>query len=121
VRRVLVVEDSVTTRTLMRSILETAGFDVDVAGDGVDALAILRTEEIDLVVSDVEMPRMDGFGLTAEIRRDERLKNLPVVLVTSLNKPEHTERGAAAGADAYIVKSDFDQGQMLDTVARLLG
>jgi two-component system chemotaxis sensor kinase CheA len=66
------------------------------------------------------MPRLDGFGLTAEIRRDAALRQLPVVLVTSLAAPEHRERGVAVGADAYIVKSTFDQAQLLDTIGRLL-
>ncbi|MCX6020811.1 MAG: response regulator, partial [Chloroflexi bacterium] len=110
-KRLLVVDDSVTTRTLEKSILEAAGYDVVVAADGIEALSVLRSEPIDLAVSDVEMPRLDGFGLTMEIRRDEKLRRLPVVLVTSLEAREHRERGVAAGADAYIVKSGFDQGQ----------
>ena len=72
------------------------------------------------MVSDVEMPRLDGFGLTAEIRRDQRLSALPVVLVTSLKARQDRERGVAAGADAYIVKSGFDQGHLLDTISRLI-
>jgi two-component system chemotaxis sensor kinase CheA len=119
-KRLLVVDDSLTTRTLVRSILEAAGYDVSVAVDGADALRILRERSFDLVVSDVQMPNVDGFALTAEIRRDPQLRGLPVVLVTSLDAPEHREQGAAAGADAYIVKSGFDQGQLLDTVGRLL-
>lgn len=119
-RRVLVVDDSLPTRTLERSILEVAGYLTAVASNGEEALQILRREQIDLVVSDIEMPRLDGFGLTAEIRRDEKLRQIPVVLVTSLAAPEHRERGASAGADAYIVKGSFDQGQLLDTVGRLI-
>jgi two-component system chemotaxis sensor kinase CheA len=119
-RRLLVVDDSLTTRTLVRSILETAGYDVAVAVDGADALRVLRSQPIDLVVSDLQMPNLDGFALTTEIRRDPRLRSVPVVLVTSLDAPEHRERGAAAGADAYIVKSAFDQAQLLDTIGRLL-
>jgi two-component system, chemotaxis family, sensor kinase CheA len=118
--RVLVVDDSLTTRTLERSILEAAGYDVSVAADGVEALTVLRADPVDLVISDVDMPRLDGFGLTAEIRRDAALRQLPVVLVTSLAAPEHRERGVAVGADAYIVKSSFDQAQLLDTIGRLL-
>jgi two-component system chemotaxis sensor kinase CheA len=118
--RVLVVDDSLTTRTLERSILEAAGYDVAVAADGVEALSVLREQPIELIISDIDMPRLDGFGLTAEIRRDDRLRRIPVVLVTSLEAQEHRERGVAVGADAYIVKSGFDQGQLLDTVSRLL-
>jgi two-component system, chemotaxis family, sensor kinase CheA len=118
--RILVVDDSLTTRSLERSILESRGYEVVVAVDGVDALERLRSQAIDLVVSDLEMPRMDGYALTAEIRRDERLRRLPVVLVTSLDSREHRERGVAVGADAYIVKSGFDQENLIETVARLL-
>jgi two-component system chemotaxis sensor kinase CheA len=118
--KVLVVDDSVMTRTLERSILDAAGYATVVAADGLEALDLLRAETIDLVVSDVEMPRLDGFGLTAEVRRDEKLRHLPVVLVTSLGSPEHRERGVTAGADAYIVKSQFDQSQLLDAIGRRL-
>jgi two-component system chemotaxis sensor kinase CheA len=120
VRRLLAVDDSLTTRTLLRSILESAGYDVAVAADGLEAMTLLHERSIDLVVADVEMPRMDGYELTAAIRRDERLRQTPVVLVTSLNSREHRERGVAAGADAYIVKAEFAQGHLLDTVGRLL-
>jgi two-component system chemotaxis sensor kinase CheA len=117
-KRLLVADDSLTTRTLVRSILEAAGYDVVVAADGVDALTILRTTPIDLVVSDVDMPRLDGFALTAEIRRDPKLQGIPIVLVTSLEAPEYRERGVAAGADAYIVKSGFDESEFLETISR---
>jgi two-component system chemotaxis sensor kinase CheA len=119
-RRVLVVDDSVMTRTLERTILESAGYTVLVAGDGVDALQLLDESDVDAVVSDVEMPRMGGLELTAALRQDERWRHLPIVLVTSLDAPEHVERGAAAGADAYIVKGRFDQSELLQTVGRLL-
>jgi two-component system, chemotaxis family, sensor kinase CheA len=118
--RLLVVDDSLTTRTLERSILEAAGYEVLLAGDGAEALDVLRREAVDLIVSDVDMPRLDGFALTSAIRRDEALRRLPVVLVTSLAAPEHRERGVAVGADAYLVKSGFDQAQLVDTVGRLL-
>jgi two-component system, chemotaxis family, sensor kinase CheA len=118
--RLLVVDDSVITRTMERSILEAAGYEVEAVADGIEALGVLRGDAVDLVVADVEMPRMDGFALTAAIRGDERLRQIPVVLVTSLGAREHRERGVAAGADAYIVKSAFDQGQLLQTIGRLL-
>ncbi len=119
-QRVLVVDDSLMTRTLERSILEAAGYSTVVATDGVEALALLEREPIDLVVSDVEMPRMDGFGLTTAIRRNERLRQIPVILMTSLDAPEHRERGVIAGADAYLTKGSFDQGELLETIGRLL-
>jgi two-component system, chemotaxis family, sensor kinase CheA len=119
-RRVLVVDDSVMTRTLERSILEAAGYAVVVAGDGTQALEVLNENPVDVIVSDIEMPRMDGFELTGAVRRDERWRNLPIVLVTSLDSPEHVERGAAAGADAYIVKGRFDQDDLVQTIGRLV-
>ncbi len=119
--RIMVVDDSITSRTLERSILEAAGFETITAVHGAQALEFLqRGEQVDLVVSDVEMPELDGFGLTVEIRRDPRLAQIPVILITSLNAPEHKERGAMAGADAYMVKGEFDQGVLLETINRLL-
>jgi len=119
-KSILVVEDSITARMLLKNILEGAGHRVKTAVDGVDAFAILRSEEFDLVVSDVEMPRMNGFDLTAAIRRHKRLGNLPVVLVTALASREDRERGADAGANAYIVKGSFDQSDLLEAVRRLV-
>jgi two-component system chemotaxis sensor kinase CheA len=117
----LVVEDSVTARTLLKNILEGAGYAVKTAVDGMDALTVLKTDQIDLVVSDVEMPRMNGFDLTTAIRHDRDLSGLPVVLVTALATREDRERGIDAGANAYIVKSSFDQGNLLDIIGRLIG
>ena len=118
--RVLVADDSVTARMLLKNILETAGYHITTAVDGIDALTALRGGEFDLVVSDVEMPRMDGFALTARIRADERLRKLPVVLVTALGSREDRERGIDAGASAYIVKSSFDQGNLLEIIGRFV-
>lgn len=118
-RAVLLAEDSITSRTLLKNILELAGHRVEVAVDGAEALAKLREGRFDVVVSDVEMPRLDGIGLTQAIRRDAALARLPVVLVTSLSSPADRERGAEAGANAYIVKSSFDQGSLLEAVAEL--
>src|SRR5690606_25745180 len=98
-RRILVAEDSITARTLLRNILESAGFLVHTAVDGAEALALLRTEEVDLVISDVDMPRMSGFDLAARIRGDKRLAALPVILVTALASREDRERGIEAGAN----------------------
>jgi two-component system chemotaxis sensor kinase CheA len=118
--RVLVVEDSITSRMLLKNILESAGYQVRTAVDGLDAYTALREEDFELVVSDVEMPRMNGFDLTARIRADKRLSELPVVLVTALGSREERERGIDAGANAYIVKSNFEQSNLLDTVRRLV-
>jgi len=117
---VMVVEDSITTRTLLRNILEGAGYDVVTAVDGLDALTRLRSGPCDIVVSDVDMPRMNGFDLTAKIRTDKDLDDLPVVLVTALASDEDRERGIDTGANAYIVKSSFDQSNLLEVVKRLL-
>ncbi|MBT9612568.1 MAG: response regulator [Burkholderiales bacterium] len=117
---ILVVEDSITSRALLKNILESAGYRVTTAVDGIDAYTALKTATFDLVVSDVEMPRMDGFDLTAKVRADKQLAELPVVLVTALESREHRERGIDAGANAYIVKSSFDQSNLLETVQRLI-
>ena len=119
-KSILVVEDSITARTLLKNILESAGYEVKAAIDGVDAMTSLKTEHFDLVVSDIQMPRMDGFDLTARIRADKKLAEVPVVLVTALSAPEDRERGIDAGANAYIVKSGFDQTSLLEVVRRLI-
>lgn len=119
VRRVLVVEDSITSRLLLKHILEGAGYQVKTAVDGLDALSKLRQEEFDVVVSDVEMPQLDGLRLTERIRANPKTEELPVVLVTSLQSLEEKERGLRAGADAYVVKGSFDQDNLLTTIRRL--
>jgi len=117
---ILVVDDSITTRTLVKTILEAAGYEVLVAIDGVEAWNVLQADGCDLVVTDVAMPGMDGFELTTRLRSDEALKRMPVILVTSLETREDKERGIAAGADAYIMKSMFDQANLLETIRQLL-
>ena len=120
-KSILVVEDSITSRTLLKGILESAGYTVKTAVDGIEAFTLLRAEpSFHLVVSDVEMPRLNGFDLTARIRADKKLAELPVVLVTALETREDRERGIDVGANAYIVKSNFDQSNLLDAVRRLL-
>jgi two-component system chemotaxis sensor kinase CheA len=118
--RLLLAEDSITARTLLKSILEAVGYEVMVSVDGLDALTKLKMEPFDLVVSDVDMPRMNGFELTTNIRSDKKLGELPVVLVTSLGSQEDREYGIKVGANAYIVKSDFDQNNLLEIIQRLL-
>ena len=117
---ILVVEDSITARSLLKNILESGGYHVTTAVDGIDAYTTLKTGAFDLVVSDVEMPRMDGFGLTEKVRSDKQLAELPIVLVTALGSREHRERGIDAGANAYIIKSSFDQSNLLEVIARLI-
>jgi two-component system, chemotaxis family, sensor kinase CheA len=119
-KSILVAEDSITARTLLKNILELAGYKVTTTVDGAEALSVLAGESFDLVVSDVDMPRMSGFDLTAKIRSDNRLSQLPVVLVTALDSRTDRERGVDVGASAYIVKSSFDQGNLLEVVRRLI-
>jgi two-component system, chemotaxis family, sensor kinase CheA len=121
---ILVADDSITTRTLEKNILEAAGYEVWLATDGQEALEALRrlSEDggCDLLLSDIDMPRLNGFDLTSQVRADAKLRHLPVVLVTSLDSPADRERGVASGADAYIVKRAFDQQTLLETIAQLI-
>jgi two-component system chemotaxis sensor kinase CheA len=118
--RVIVAEDSITARTLLKNILETGGYQVTTAVDGADAFTQLRSGEFDLVVSDVNMPRLSGLELTTRIRADQKLAELPVVLVTALESSQDRERGIEVGANAYIIKSSFDQSNLLEVIQRLL-
>jgi two-component system, chemotaxis family, sensor kinase CheA len=120
-RRILVVDDSITTRTLEKNILEAAGFIVVLATDGQEAFNLVMTSDLpDLVISDIQMPRMDGITLAARLKKENRTAHLPVILVTSLDSPEDKARGIEAGADAYIVKSSFDQNNLLETIGQLI-
>jgi len=119
-RRILVVDDSLTSRAMERSILEVAGYEVVAAADGAEAWDLLQEGGADVVVSDIEMPRMDGFSLVEAIRSSSRFKDLPVILVTSRDKPQDKARGLEVGANAYIVKSAFEQEILLEAVARFL-
>lgn len=121
-RRVLICEDSFTTRELERSIFEAAGYLVETATDGAQGLARLREGlNPDAVVTDVQMPNMTGFELTRAIKADDLLRDIPVIIVTSLERDEEKAEGIEAGADAYITKSVFNQDTLLDTVERLIG
>ena len=117
---ILVVEDSLTSRTLLRNLLETAGYDVKIAVDGMEAFTMINNENFDLIVSDIEMPRMNGFELTEKIRADKQFSNLPVIIVTSLDSPEDKLKGMDVGANAYCVKSSFDQSNLLEIIQRLI-
>ena len=118
--KVLVTEDSITSRTLIKDILKTAGYIVETAVDGVDGYTKALVGEFDLIVSDVDMPRMNGFELTSKIRNDKKLSELPVVLVTALGSREDREHGIDVGANAYIIKSSFDQSNLLEVIKKLL-
>jgi two-component system, chemotaxis family, sensor kinase CheA len=119
-KRILVVDDSLTTRALEKSILEAAGYDVTAVADGAVAWQTLQERGADLVVSDVDMPRMDGFALTEAVRGSERFRDLPVVLVTARETEADRTRGVEVRADAYLGKSAFDQKNLLETIAQLL-
>jgi CheY-like chemotaxis protein len=119
--RVLIVEDSVGVRELERVILEGAGYDVVTAVDGLDGAARLKDKPADLVVSDVEMPGMDGFALTRTIRRTRGWEQVPVVIMTSRGSEDDQRAGLDAGASAYLLKTEFDQKQLVETVRRLIG
>lgn len=117
---ILVADDSVTTRTLEKSILEAHGYQVALAIDGEEALHMLRSEPVDLAIVDLQMPRMDGFQLIEQMKKDPRLAKLPVIIVTSLESREEKERGLALGADAYIIKRKFDHKGLLEAIGQIL-
>ncbi|TMC02781.1 MAG: response regulator [Chloroflexi bacterium] len=119
--RVLVVDDAVIVREVERSILEQAGYEVEAAGDGLEAMSLLAERPCDLVVSDIDMPRMNGLELTARIRATPRFAQLPVILVTARGDEESRRRGLEAGADGYVVKSRFDREALLGLVQTALG
>jgi two-component system chemotaxis sensor kinase CheA len=120
VPRVLLVEDSLITRELERSMLASLGLTVVEAVDGVEALEKLEQDRFDLIVADVEMPRLDGFELTRQVKQDERWAQIPVILVTTRGTAEDKKRGLDVGADAYVVKSEFKSKSFIETVRRFL-
>lgn len=119
--RVLVVDDSLNTRDIEKDVLEAHGYAATLAEDGLDGLAKARNGQFDAVLTDVEMPNMDGFALTSALRAEERYRDVPIIILTSRQRDEDRRRGIEAGADAYIVKGDFDQGKLIETLRSLLG
>ncbi len=119
--RILLVEDAITTRELERSILEAAGYRVETAFDGLDALQKLEQAEFQAIITDIEMPRMDGFELTERVREDKRWAAVPVIIISARTDEESRRRGLQAGAQGYIEKRRFDQGNLLETIAQLVG
>ena len=117
---ILLVEDSIATRTQEKRILEGAGYDVVTAVDGLDAFHKLKTRDFDAVISDVQMPNLDGLALTVKIREQKEYSELPIILVTSLASDEDRKRGADAGANAYITKGTFNQDVLVETLKRLV-
>lgn len=120
-KRVLVVDDSLTVREMERKLLLTRGFEVDLAVDGVDGWNAVRSREYDLVITDVDMPRMDGIELVNLIKKDDRLRNLPVMIVSYKDRPEDRTRGIDAGADYYLAKGSFHDETLLEAVIDLIG
>ncbi len=120
-KRILVVDDSITVRELERQLLESRGYAVDVAVDGVDGWNAVRVGDYHLVISDVDMPRMDGITLVRSIKQDARLRSIPVVIVSYKDREEDRMRGLDAGADGYLTKSSFHDRTFLDAVADLIG
>ena len=119
--RVLLVDDSLVTREMERRLLEEAGFQVSAAGDADEALGLLGEHAFDCLVTDIEMPGMDGFELTAQLRATESLTHLPIIVVSTRDRPEDRLRGLKAGADAYLTKQSLDAGELVNLVRRLGG
>ena len=119
-KKILVVDDSATTRILQRNILKSAGYKVGVAINGFDALTKIVSNDYDFIVTDAEMPEMNGFELTERLRHDEKYKNIPIIIVTSLSSEEDRIRGMEAGANAYITKGKFNQDELLSIIKRLV-
>ena len=118
--RIVVADDALTTRAAMKALLEIAGYSVLPAADGEEAFALVRDQGCQLVVTDVQMPRLDGFGLARRLKSDPRWRSIPVVLVTSLEAPEDRAAGLEAGADGYLVKREVERGKLLELVRQLL-
>jgi CheY-like chemotaxis protein len=119
--RVLLVDDSLVTREMERRLLEDAGFQVSAASDADEALSQLGEASFDCVVTDIEMPGMDGFELTAQLRAMEHFTHLPIIVVSTRDRPEDRLRGLKVGADAYLTKQSLDAGELVDLVRRLSG
>ncbi|MCY1412118.1 Gliding motility regulatory protein [compost metagenome] len=120
-KRILVVDDSLTVRELQRKLLGNRGYDVAVAVDGMDGWNALRSEDFDLLITDIDMPRMDGIELVTLVRRDQRLQSLPVMVVSYKDREEDRRRGLDAGADYYLAKASFHDDALLDAVVELIG
>ncbi|MBF0227321.1 MAG: hybrid sensor histidine kinase/response regulator [Desulfobacterales bacterium] len=119
--KILVVDDSLSTREIEKNILEAYGYNVDIAINGLEAIEKTKDIRYDVVITDVEMPQMDGFSLTENLRKDSYYKDIPIIIVTSRANPEDKLRGIKVGANAYIIKGEFDQSLLLDTIHKLIG
>jgi len=119
-KRVLIVEDSITVRAMLKNFVENAGYSVTTAVDGLDGYNKLENEEFDLLISDIEMPRMNGFELTKRVRESKTCPQIPIILVTALETQTDMKMGMEAGADAYIIKSNFEKSNLVQTIKRFI-
>ena len=119
-KSILIVEDSLITRAQLQRIIEGNGYPVITATNGQEGLDKCKVSPPDLILTDIEMPIMDGFGFIREIKKQEALKRIPIIVLTSLGSNEHIEMGKELGADSYLVKSQFDQSLLMKTVERLV-
>jgi two-component system chemotaxis sensor kinase CheA len=119
-KRILIVEDSITVRAMLKNFVENAGYSVTTAVDGLDGYNKLENEEFDLLVSDIEMPRMNGFELTKRVRESKTYSQIPIILVTALETQNDMKMGMEAGADAYIIKSNFEKSNLVQTIKRFI-
>ena len=120
-KRVLVVDDSITVRETERKLLENRGYQVELAIDGKDGFNLLRTNNYDMVISDIDMPRMNGFELIAQMKAHNQLKNLPVIIVSYKNEEKDRAKGLKIGADYYLTKSSFQDNSFINAVVKLIG
>jgi two-component system chemotaxis sensor kinase CheA len=117
---ILLAEDSITTRTLEKNILENSNYKVTAAVDGIEAWELLQKQAFSLVITDIEMPNMNGFELTERIKKSDKYQEIPVIIVTSLDSESQKARGIEVGANAYIVKHDFESKELLEIVRQLV-
>ncbi|WP_419835258.1 response regulator [Endozoicomonas atrinae] len=120
-KRVLVVDDSVTVRELEKSLLEDKGYRVDIAVDGADGWNAVRMNDYDLIITDIDMPRMDGFGFISNIRSEGRLQHLPIIIISYKDRESDRQRGMDVGADHYLTKGSFMDETFISTVRDLIG
>jgi two-component system, chemotaxis family, sensor histidine kinase and response regulator WspE len=115
------VDDSLTVRELEKKLLQARGYEVEIAVDGMDGWNAIRTGYFDLVITDIDMPRMNGIEVVTLIKKDLKLKSLPVMIVSYKDRPEDRRRGLEAGADYYLAKASFDEAALLQAVVNLIG
>jgi two-component system sensor histidine kinase and response regulator WspE len=120
-KRILVTDDSITVREVQKELLAGKGYEVRTAVDGLDGYHTAHEEDFDLIITDIDMPRMNGFEFVSKIRNDDRLKNIPVVVVSYKDRDEDRIRGLEVGANYYLTKSSFQDDSLLQVVQDLIG